>query len=304
LVRIVAVMVLAIVTIEGVILIPMVLHDRAEMRRRFFAEAEAAAWEAAPALVAALARGERPPFPEVGGAAVVVYDPLGRPLATTGDDPGLGPAAVALLARGAPVERGEEASGRCYLLLRLTRHEAVVGSIAVVKPADAMARATRAYLWRTLGLVLLICTFTALIVLLYLIRAVLRPVQQIVAANVATGAAGEEIIPEPKIPATELGEIMRTRNRMLTSLRVARELGPDPGGAGRGAHRGAAAGAGAGGPGGEAGGDRQARRLGRARAQQPLRDHRRQRRGAAPDPGRGRRGAPPLGDPPFAGGAL
>jgi len=222
LVRIVAVMVLAIVTIEGVILIPMVLHDRAEMRRRFFAEAEAAAWEAAPALVAALARGERPPFPEVGGAAVVVYDPLGRPLATTGDDPGLGPAAVALLARGAPVERGEEASGRCYLLLRLTRHEAVVGSIAVVKPADAMARATRAYLWRTLGLVLLICTFTALIVLLYLIRAVLRPVQQIVAANVATGAAGEEIIPEPKIPATELGEIMRTRNRMLTSLRVAR----------------------------------------------------------------------------------
>ncbi len=221
--RILGVMVLAILAIEGAILIPTTLHDRAEMRRRFFAEAEAAAWEAAPALAAALARGERPRLPEVMCSHVTVYDRAGRVVVTTAEEPGLGPLAASLVARGARVERGQEAGGRCYLLLRLAHQGQTVGSVAVVKPAAAIARATLFYVLRTLGLVLLICLFTALILLLYLVRAVLRPVERIVAANVASGAGGEEIIPDEEIPATELGEIMRTRNEMLVSLRAARE---------------------------------------------------------------------------------
>ncbi len=223
LVRIVAVMVVAIVAIEGVILIPTTLHDRDEMRRNFFAEAEAAAWEAAPALAAALAAGETPRLPEVMCSRVTVYDPAGRVVVTTDQDPGLGPKAAALVRRGDRVERGQEPDGRCYLLLRLNYHDTPVGCVAVVKPADAIARATYRYVLKTLGLVLLICGFTALILLLYLVRAVLRPVERIVAANVASGAGGEKIIPETEIPATEIGEIMRTRNRMLASLRVTRE---------------------------------------------------------------------------------
>ena len=223
LVRIVAVMVVAIVAIEGVILIPTTLHDREEMRRRFFAEAEAAAWEAAPEMAVALAAGERPPLPEVMGSQVAIYDTAGRVAVANDHDPGLGPAAAALLRRGDRVERGRERTGRCYLLLRLVHHDEVVGCVAVVKPADAIARSTLHYVLHTLGLVLLICGFTALILLLYLVRAVLRPVERIVAANVASGAGGEEIIPEGDIPATELGEIMRTRNQMLANLRATRE---------------------------------------------------------------------------------
>ncbi len=223
LVRIVAVMVVAIVAIEGVILIPTTLHDRAEMRRRFFAEAEAAAWEAAPALATALAHGAVPGLPEVMCSHVTIYDPAGRAVAGTDPDPRLGRAVVALLGRGDRVERGQEASGRCFLLLRLIYHDTPVGCVAVVKPADAIARATLHYVLRTLGMVLLICGFTALIVLLYLVRAVLRPVERIVAANVASGGGGEKIIPEDEIPLTEIGEIMRTRNRMLARLRGTRE---------------------------------------------------------------------------------
>lgn len=223
LVRIIAVMVVVIVAIEGVILIPTTLHDRDEMRRRFFAEAEAAAWEVAPALAVALAHRTPPSLPEVMYSHVTLYDPAGRVVVGTDPDPGLGGAAVALLRRGDWVERGQEADGRCYLLLRLIYRDTPVGCVAVVKPADAIARATLYYVLKTLGMVLLICGFTALVVFLYLMRAVLRPVERIVAANVASGGGDEEIIPEGEIPPTEIGEIMRTRNRMLASLRVSRE---------------------------------------------------------------------------------
>jgi C4-dicarboxylate-specific signal transduction histidine kinase len=93
----------------------------------------------------------------------------------------------------------------------------------VTKSADSLLRESIHYILRTLGVILVICAFTSLVVLLYLVREVLHPVQRIVAANVATGHGAEEIIPEQAIPATELGEISQTRNRMLLSLRSARE---------------------------------------------------------------------------------
>jgi signal transduction histidine kinase len=229
--RIVGVMVAAILAIEGIILIPTTLHNRDEAKRHFFAEAEAKAWEVAFALAERLAMGGDIPqpaeLPWVMGAETSLYDADGRRLVTT--------AAVATRTPGESIHdflaampssaRTGEGEAGCYVLIPLRQMGQMYGALAMVKSDDLLRRESLGYIVRTLGLILVICAFTSLVVLFYLVREVLRPVQRIVAANVATtaGDTGEAIIPAEEIPATELGEIIETRNRMLLNLRSARE---------------------------------------------------------------------------------
>jgi len=229
--RIVGVMVAAILAIEGIILIPTTLHNREEARLHFFAEAEATAWKVAFALAERLAMGGDTPqpaeLPSVAGAETSLYDADGRLLTTTARASTQTPDAPIrdfLAAMPSSARTGEGASG-CYVLIPLRQMGQMYGALALVKPDALLQRESLRYVVRTLGVILVICAFTSLVVLFYLVRAVLRPVEQIVAANVATTGeeGGESLIPADEIPVTELGAIIETRNRMLLNLRSARE---------------------------------------------------------------------------------
>jgi signal transduction histidine kinase len=229
--RIVGVMVAAILAIEGIILIPTTLHNRDAARRQFFAEAEAKAWEVAFGLAERLAMGGDIPdaaeLPRVAGAATTLYDADGHLLATTATDVLRTPdetirGFLADMPSGA--RPGEDEAG-CYVFIPLRQMGNMYGALAMVKASARLQQESIRYVVRTLGVILVICAFTSLVVLFYLVREVLRPVERIVAANVAT-SAGEEaeaLIPDDQIPLTELGEIIATRNRMLHNLRGARE---------------------------------------------------------------------------------
>ncbi|HEX9593544.1 MAG TPA: ATP-binding protein [bacterium] len=230
LVRIVGVMVAAILAIEGIILVVTTQRHRDDTRNRFFATAEGEGWRAAAPLAEQLAMGGadalRPDqLPQVNGATTTLFDAEGRLLESTATR--VSPDLATLIRdflRGNPAfgRTGETASG-CFVLIPLRQMGELYGALAVTKPAASLRRESIHYILRTLGVILVICAFTSLVVLLYLVREVLRPVQRIVAANVATGHGAEELIPASDIPITELGEISQTRNRMLLSLRSARE---------------------------------------------------------------------------------
>jgi len=228
-VRIVGVMVAAILAIEGIILIPTTLHNREQARRHFFAEAEAKAWEVAFALAERLAMGGDIPqpaeLPWVAGAETSLYDADGHLLTTTAKAQTPEDSIRDFLAAMPSSARTGEGESGCYVLIPLRQMGQMYGALAMVKSDDLLRRESLGYILRTLGVILVICAFTSLVVLFYLVREVLRPVEQIVAANVATtaGDTGEAIIPADEIPVTELGEIIETRNQMLLNLRSARE---------------------------------------------------------------------------------
>ncbi len=92
--------------------------------------------------------------------------------------------------------------------------------------ARARIEAARSAVLRLYGLVALaLLSFYGLIAAAFevfvLPRQVYSPIRRILAADeaVQAGRASEEIIPESAIPADELGDIMRSRNRSIVSLR-------------------------------------------------------------------------------------
>ncbi|MGD2064714.1 MAG: ATP-binding protein [Nitrospirota bacterium] len=230
LVRIVGVMVAAILAIEGIILVVTTQRHRDDTRNHFFASAEGEAWRAAAPLAEQLAMGGadtiRPEqLPRVHGASTALFDAEGRLLeaTATGESPDLVALVRGFLESSPAFGRTGDVATGCYVLIPLRQMGKLYGALAVTKSSDSLRRESLHYILRTLGVILVICAFTSLVVLLYLVREVLHPVQRIVAANVATGHGTEELIPADDIPITELGEISQTRNRMLLSLRSARE---------------------------------------------------------------------------------
>ncbi|RMG42564.1 MAG: HAMP domain-containing protein [Acidobacteria bacterium] len=229
--RILSVMVLSIVVIELAVLVPMTLHFRRERRDHFYALAAAAAGRAAPSIAGALGDAARDPalirevMPE-GPGLRALYGAGGRLLWA---DPGWPrETAEEIVRRTDPaggIAEGEH-GGLCYVLYPLRAADgSLAGRLAIVESGSRLRRETVGYVLRVLGLVLLICLFTSVTVFVYLRRAVLRPIEAIVRANIASagdpGAA--ELVPESLAARNELGEIIRTRNRMLESLRAARE---------------------------------------------------------------------------------
>jgi signal transduction histidine kinase len=239
-VRIVAVMLLGIVGIELLILVPTTLHFRQQLREEFAGRAEMAAYRIGPEVCRSLCRT---PVPQEGlkdllnrlvDFPAVAYDASGTPVVGEEPCPALHAMALGYLEQTReqakkgltmPMTHAGEVSGQCYVLLPLVHGGEVRGLIALTKPAEAIERETRNYVLRILGLVLLICLGTSVIVFAYLKRAVLGPIDRIVELNVAVTNDPESIpeVPSPKeIPDDELGDILRSRSRMLEALGGAR----------------------------------------------------------------------------------
>lgn len=226
-------MVLAIVVIEGILLVPATLHYREELRHNFFCATEAMGWRVAPRLAGKLGRtpADAAAIAELArfqAADTAVYDARGERVAAGA---GSGDGAVDALVRRFVADRSQgmeqgEVQGRCYALFPLSAADGNLrGVLAVVKPQTEMLHETAFYVLRILGLVFVICAFTALALLLFLQRGVLRPIRSIVQLNreLAEDPSREIRLPPEGAAPNELGEILRTRTQMLLALRAARE---------------------------------------------------------------------------------
>jgi len=235
-VRLLTVLVLAIVAILAVILVPATEHYQETMRSAFFAQTEAFAWRLLPVLRdemnKPLQNRERlTRLSRVQGSLTAVYDHEGRLLAgnlpRSVDQPLRGWIAQNTVdpTEGRGIWKGE-LDTHCYALFPLVSRDGKrLGTFAVAKPGDAIHQATVKYVTAFLAGVLLICLVASLVVFAFFHRSVLRPINRIIKANLATAdpLSAEQLIPAESIPNDELGQIMLTRNQMLLKLREARE---------------------------------------------------------------------------------
>lgn len=228
-VRILGVTLFAIVLIELIILVPTTFHYRNELRSEFYDRAHAAGWRNAMLIAAELRRTETDVdriamLAALEGTASAVFDANGASVWSSSgwDDAADG---LPLDVRNATELQGER-NEICFALVPLSDMDGnPLGTLVFIKPDELIRRETIAYVGRILGLVLVICLCTGAIVLAFVYREIVRPVERVVRANVsaARGEGSPELISQEDIPRTELGEIMRTRNQMLSSLRAARE---------------------------------------------------------------------------------
>lgn len=92
---------------------------------------------------------------------------------------------------------------------------------ATVRIAEARAAVTRLYLFTTAALLGVYALVAAALELLVLPQYVYAPISRMLDAEraVQDGRSEDELIPDSAIPADELGEIMRSRNTSILSLR-------------------------------------------------------------------------------------
>ena len=217
----------AIVLIEILILVPAALRERERFDRIFAGRAAESAWSFLPKIRPAL-QGEgsltTAGLDDMQASAapysIVIWDQEGEvlfaPKAVLGKVEGLDPAEWKL----GEVRRFGGKKIRAAILPLQEADEKAIGYLGIIDPKEGMSPELLHFVLRVLGLVLIICLGTACAVLVITYYDVLAPIQRLIAANVATWGRepDEDKIPEEDIPHSEIGEIMRTRNRMLGRL--------------------------------------------------------------------------------------
>lgn len=185
-------------------------------------EARIAALLLASRLETARARGEPPAAALAGLRALLPGDVDLRSGDPAAVGLSVGAAEAARAAPGSPV-LVELAAGRGAVL-----HDPAGGvyHVARVRLEEARAGVTRLFLLLTGALLAVYAMIAAALEVFVLPRHVYRPIREILAADHAARAGGAdaapregELIPDREIPADELGEIMRSRNDTIRSLR-------------------------------------------------------------------------------------
>ena len=233
--RIIAMMVLAIIVIEVVILIFATKNRHDQLRGNYFSRTRDAAKFIAADLTKKITQENWNPenlkqyiryLPL--DSQLVIFDLQGQPLGKTGQGISSG-----VLSAGKAFVREQRTGGQemgvdarcCSFFPLLDRQQRFHGAMAVVKPDELILQDTVGYVFRILGLVLIICLFTSVVLYWYLQRLIIRPVEYIIEANLemARDTSTDSIIPEQAIPSHELGAVMRSRNLMISRLRSAQE---------------------------------------------------------------------------------
>ena len=160
--------------------------------------------------------------PAVGPGAWEEMLPDGRVRSGTEQELGVTPA-VAQLARATPgrpvgaLVRGQEASAVAYI------PDGGAGRFwtVTVRIPEARRAVTQLYLLTAVALLAVYALVAAALELFVLPQHVYGPIDRMLDADAAVqeGNKEAELIPEPVIPADELGEIMRSRNRSIVALR-------------------------------------------------------------------------------------
>jgi signal transduction histidine kinase len=140
--------------------------------------------------------------------------------ATTGLSPEQAARAAAL--PGIPIDApGDEQPARAVVYMPGATPETGRYYTAEVQIADARAAVVRLYVITTIALLAVYALVAAALEIFVLPQHVYGPIRRMLDADQAVqdGRADEELIQESLIPADELGEIMRSRNEAVVSLR-------------------------------------------------------------------------------------
>ncbi len=183
-------------------------------------------------LVARRAEGERDEaaIARVAGAMPqgvrlfgLTIDAAGRPWLSAGESAGKAADAGGVLA--AYALNGESGAGRLTdgaVVAMWVDGASGKGLAAAVRLAEARGEVVRLYVFMTLALLGVYGLIALSLEVLVLPRHVYGPIRAILRADRAVEESRREaeIIPEGLVPADELGEIMRSRNRVVSALRM------------------------------------------------------------------------------------